>query len=358
MKITYCSWLCNPRSSFYLVAQKHIKYLREKHGYNIVEVDGCNLRLLRLLPTDYVVLHPMFWSFYYCWDNRFELTYQLFKIRSTICSKIIAFETADSDMISKQAVEIANFLPDTIVVPSEYARRSFIRSGVNKPIKVVPHGVDNVFFSNGLSLSNPDLHRLYSINRKKILFFCIHSWYRKGMDLVDKALRKLRRKDYILVVKTHYGVESEYVRTRKFFKDIPVYHVDGWLREEEVRTLIDISDIVLVPSRGGGFELNGLEALIRNKPIVYPEMSCISEYAKPIIPELEVKVSNYPIVLPDNKIHVGRGHEVDIEDFTEKIEYALENTNELQEKIKEKFKNKEDFKWEKIVDKIVSEVLK
>jgi len=333
--------------------------LREKHGYNVVEVDGCNLRLLRLLPTDYVVLHPMFWSFFYCWDNRFELTYQLFKIRNTICSKIIAFETADSDMISKQAVEIANFLPDIIAVPSEYARRTFIRSGVTKPVKVIPHGVDNIFFSSKINLDNPTIYKLYrTTDKKKILFFCNHSWYRKGMDLVDKALRKLKRKDYVLVVKTHHGVEAKFIREKKFFKDLPLVHIDGWLGEEQLKTLIDASDIVLVPSRGGGFEMNGLEALIRDKPIVYPEMSCISEYAKPIIPELEVKVTNYPIVLPNNRIHIGRGHEVDIDDFAEKIEYALDNSEELQERIKERFKNKTEFTWERIVDKIVSEVLK
>ena len=349
-RLTYC-YPVKKNVSFSLIARNHIRYgLGER--YYVFHVDVDNLRFLRLLPTNYVLLHPLFYPFYYCWYNDRELQYQLAKIRSTRCDKIVALDTADSDRISDRAVMIANYLPDVIIVPSEYSRKAYIDSGVKKPIHVLPHGVSDVFFTDIFVIKDHQLLFIYkkakNEGKKIMLFFCLHSEYRKGADIVHKAINILRkeRNDFILLCKfsTH---NQPYI-------DMCDYIITKFMNDDELKTLYDISDIVLVPSRGGGFELNGLEALIRDRPIVYPEGSCIEEYAKRIVPELAVKVAFKPIVLPNNPIHVGRGHEVDLDDFIGKIRYVLDNVEELKLKIRERFKEKHQFRWVEIVGKLIN----
>ena len=349
-RLTYC-YPVKKNVSFSLIARNHIKYgLGER--YYVFHVDVDNLRFLRLLPTNYVLLHPLFYPFYYCWYNDRELQYQLAKIRSTRCDKIVALDTADSDRISDRAVMIGNYLPDVIIVPSEYSRKAYIDSGVKKPIHVLPHGVSDVFFTDIFVIKDHQLLIIYkkakNEGKKIILFFCLHSEYRKGADLVHRAIKDLKkeRNDFILLCKfsTH---NQPYI-------DMCDYIITKFMGDDELKTLYDISDIVLVPSRGGGFELNGLEALIRDRPIIYPKGSCIEEYAGKIIPELSVKISSKPIVLKDNPIHIGKGQEVDLDDFIDKISYAIDNVDELKAKIRERFTFKLHYSWKNIVSRLVN----
>lgn len=350
-KLTYCYPLYH-NVSFKLIAEKHVEFLKEKYDVRKVNVD--NIRYFKLLPTDYVIFHPLFYPFWYCWNNDSELKYQILKLKNTLCEKIIAFDTADSDRISDKAVFIANTLPDLIILPSEWGLKAYVRSGViSSKIKVIPHGVSDVFFENKLAIKTPELYKLYKYEkRKKILYFLMHSYYRKGADIVEKAVKKLReeRKDFILVCKTsNLSIERRWCYSNCDFV------IDRMLSDEKLKTLFDICDMVLLPSRGGGFELNGLEALMRNKPVVYPKQSCIEEYAYSIIPELAVNVNSKPTVLPNNPIHVGRGHEVNVNDFTDKIRYALDNLEELKLKIVERFRKeeREKYRWRNIAEQIV-----
>jgi len=354
--ITYCYPLFQ-NVSFKIIAEKHIEYLQRK--YVIRKVDVNNIRFLKLLPTNYVIFHPLFYPLWYCWDNDYELNYQMLKFKNTLCEKLVAFDTADSDRISDKAVNIANYLPDTIVLPSKFSAKAYIRSGV-KPskIRVIPHGVSNVFFEDKVSIKTPELYKIWKYEKKKkILYFCIHSWFRKGADIVEKAISKLRekRKDFILICKcSNLKYELEYARR------MCDYVITKFMNEVELKTLYDICDMLLLPSRGGGFELNGLEALMRDKPIIYPKTSCVEEYAGKIIPELGVEIADNPIVLPKNKIHIGRGHEVNLEDFIEKTSYCLDNLQYFKEKVKTKFtrEEKEKYKWENIVKQIIEVIEK
>lgn len=350
--LTYCFPLSHI-DSFRLISEKHIQYLKKHFIVRTVDID--NIRFLRLLPADYIILHPLFYPFSNCLENSIELMYQIYKIKSTPHKRIVAFDVADSDMISEKAVFIANTLPDMIIVPSYWCKHVFIRSGVKTRIEVIPHGVPDTFlvFNSEYTLP-PELYRIRYSKKKKLLFFCTHSPYRKGLDIVVKAVKKLREKrnDFILIVRC--GVYELHLIENEL-KDVPYIAITRFMNENELRTLYDISDILLLPSRGGGFELNGLESLIRNRPVIYPKTSCIEEYAGKIIPELSVEVGNRPTVLKGNKIHVGRGHEVDLDDFIEKVDYCLNNIQYFKERIEERFKReeKEKYRWENIVRRIV-----
>jgi len=348
-RLTYCYPIMK-NVSFKLIAEKHIEHLKGR--YIIYRVDVDNLRILRLLPTNYVILHPLFYPFWYCWERDYELMYQINKIKSTICEKIVAFDTADSDRLSSKAVDIANYLPDVVVVPSEYARNTYVDSGVCKDkVRVIPHGVSDIFFDNSIVIRSV-MRKIASDSRKKILYFITHSFYRKGADLVEKAINELRkrRKDFVLICKT-----SNLMLENNWSRKNCDYVISGLLSDEEIKTLYDISDLLILPSRGGGFELNGLEALMRNRPVIYPKESCIEEYAGKVVPELGVKIASRPTVLQGNKIHVGRGHEVDLNDFIDKINYALDNIDELKEKVRTRFTRemRERYRWGNIANEII-----
>lgn len=353
--LTYCLPLSHI-DSFRLISEKHIQYLKRYFIVRVVDVD--NIRFLRLLPADYIILHPLFYPFWNCLENSIELMYQIYKIKSTPHKRIVAFDVADSDMISDRAVFLANTLPDMIIVPSYWCKHVYTKSGVKTRIEVIPHGVSDVFLDSNNKQLPPELHRIRCSKKKKLLFFCTHSPYRKGLDIVIKAVKNLREKrnDFILIMRCSVH-EIQLVENE--LKDVPVITITRFMSDIELKTLYDISDILLLPSRGGGFELNGLEALIRNRPVVYPKTSCIEEYAGKIIPELSVEVRDRPIVLPGNKIHVGRGHEVDLNDFIEKVDYCLDNIQYFKEKIEERFKReeKEKYKWRNIVRRIVGALI-
>ncbi|MGB9705603.1 MAG: hypothetical protein ACPL3C_09145, partial [Pyrobaculum sp.] len=79
------------------------------------------------------------------------------------------------------------------------------------------------------------------------------------------------------------------------------------------------SDVVLVPSRGGGFERNALEALALGVPALVPAVGPWVEYIPPkLFPYLAVAVEGFDTVLPNNPIHTGRGPRADARDLAEK----------------------------------------
>ena len=343
--ITYC-YIVDGDSAFTLVSRYHIECLRSK-GFEVKEVDRSKLRYSILLPTGYVIIHPYMSLYFPMSDNEIKL--QAIKLRSTLCDKIVGIDVADSDRISERAIWITELLLDILIVPSNFSRNSFVNSGFKGRIEVVPHGVSDIFLDTPFTIRNPELYILHRRfrDKKKLLYFCLRNDYRKGGDIVEKAVEQLRRErnDFVVI-----GKMGKHVKLKGFCD----YVITDFLDEYDLKTLYDICDILLLPSRGGAFELNGLEALVRYRPVIYPMESCIVEYAYKVIPELAVKISNRPRVFPNNKVHIGCGHEVDLEDFIDKIHYALDNVEELKAKVKERFKDREKYRWKNIVEQIIS----
>jgi len=107
--------------------------------------------------------------------------------------------------------------------------------------------------------------------------------------------------------------------------------ITEWLSDPDLVSLYDSCDILLAPSRGGGFEINVLEGLARGLIVITSDWSAIQEYAGPYV--LTVKSTEEKInILPGNPIHIGYGANPDANHLYEILNYAIENLDYLKKK--------------------------
>ena len=278
-------------------------------------------------------------------------------------NKIGGFDVADSNRISRLAVDLINKI-DLMIVPSNFSKTAYINSVVTTPIEVLPHGINDEFLRDDFSdIDNIDkqqhtvntnninivgLRRARRYGNILILYFVTHSEHRKGADLVSEVMRRIQKKypNVLLVIKSGHD-------TSRTFNNINHIHIKGWLDDRELRILYDSCDMCISPSRGGGFELNALEAASRGIPTLVTNGGCFTDLIDYFIPiNLSSKITQ---PLPGNAVHIGYGYEVDINDLEKKI---IDTINRL-EYWENHFKNnskeiREKYSWvniSKILDR-------
>lgn len=319
--------------SFGVVGWHHITYMRQNNvKFGIEDVSWEFIRTLDgLTEKKNILVHPFLYPFAsgLTLHKNIEVLAKLLRNKA----KIGGFDVADSDKITDLAAHFINKL-DLIMVPSDFAKDAYIRSGVRPEIvQVLPHGVPDNFImkeehsdnSDRLQLRTVQLPTESAINRLKdlknkgnilVLFFCMHSEWRKGADIVAGVMRKIqtRHKNVVLISKSRRSTGELYPGV---FNCSPV---NGWMDEEDLRRLYDVCDILLSPSRGGGFELNALESISRGVPTLVTNGGCFTDLMQYYIP---INVGRYVHPLPGNPIHNGVGPECDLGDFEKKLEDVI-----------------------------------
>jgi len=329
-KIAYMYPIRN-RVSFTYIGQMHVRLLRK--AFTVDEIDILQYYLADS-GYDVVVTHPIFYPFTHRNPLRFcERLGQLEKLRE-IAPVLVGFEVADSDRIADYCAEIINQFYDAFIVPSKFSCKVFYESGVRKPCYVIPHGIHPDLLRadpDKAELNNFDLRRVYELKRdygkRIVLFFLWHSGWRKGADIVANAMNVVqeKRNDVILVIKCVNPVEP-YL---KYFRSVKHVLVRGWLSWNELALLYKLADVCVCPSRGGGFELNALEAIAMGVPTIAHPYGCFADYSRFLI---TAKATYGCKVIPDNHIHVGKGWSVDAKDLAEKIIDVINNIDEYKAK--------------------------
>jgi len=322
--------------SFSLIAERHVEELRKY--FRLYAIDELALSGLYPATNPLLILHPFF---YPMTKYAKRLQRLLARVRG-----IIGIDVADSDRISNLAVSMTHYA-EAMIVPSSWARDSYVRSGVRVPVHILPHGVESSWFTSPFQLTI--FKKLYDMKKEKglvyLLHFCWHSPYRKGLDLVLRTYEILRkeRKDVILIAK-FMSPDGE---PHRIIRRLGGIIISGWLSEDQKRELYDISDIYLLFSRGGGFELNGLEAIVRNNVVIAGNEGSWVDYL-PDFCLVETRVC--PYVLKDNAIHVGKGREIIIDKAIDKICEIADNLDDYKAKIREHVnKNiRDEYTWEAV----------
>ena len=341
--------------SFRFIAEQHIRYLKNKLPNNTKIVEG---DVDTFDPTAWglkrkLIIHPLFYPFFDGVSPTAKV--KLGKLNQCLNKgyDIIAFDTADSDRISEKAVDLANKVT-AIVVPSNFAKWVFEKSGVTVPLHVVPHGIPDEFMVDERTVTHPDLAKLKEMKDKNDWIFVhvnvTHSGGRKGIDLFAKAMSIVQRRNpnTIILAKRLEGLDPYLPLLRQ----LRCIEIGSYLDLDSYRQLYDLSDITVLASRGGGFEANAIESLARGVPTIVPNAGCFLDYIKYAIP---VRVTNNkPVVLPDNPIHVGRGWEIDVNELAKTILKVADNLSKYKRKARRNMKKIwKEYSWSRIADKII-----
>jgi len=327
MRTVYYFYPLDHRVSFQFVAKQYIEMLRTR--YTVEEVDERSFYGRDVFVKVPAFVHP------YLYVTGKQPERALWEVAKY--DKIVAVDVADSDKLSQAAVNLLN-LADACIVPSTWSREAYIRSGVGTPVHVVPHALSAVFREPKVDAREcPDLaeHAVLLLKVRErykalICFFLWHSFWRKGGDLVLKTLSKLRRErnDFAVVARTTdttllAGLE---------LAQVPAVALPKWLNERAVVAVYDLCDIYPLFSRGGGFELNGLEALARGEIVLAAAEGSWIDY---LPPEFLLPVAKYEHPLPQNPFHVGFGPVVDVEKAVDKLHEIIDDLDEWKARARE-----------------------
>jgi len=330
--------------SFNRISEFHIreleKYVKVQRIYESV------LDTIMWVPGKNVLLHPILYMLIGDRREVFNSRRKRLKRLLEVKRKLGGFEVCDTDRLSDTAVDVLNKM-DLVFVPSRWAKSVVVRSGVRTSVEVLPHAIDDVFRSDSRRVTSEDLAPLVKLKREHnatfVLFFLMHSGYRKGADLVKRVMERIQeeRDDVFLVVKTGRIIDPFLPPLRT----LRTIHVAGWLSEDDLRQLYDLCDVCLVPSRGGGFELNALEAIARGVPTLVTEAGAFLDYINYAIP---VRVGRKCRVYADNPIHIGEGYEADVEDFYKKLKDVIDHLGKYRRKFAKYAKAvREKYTWER-----------
>lgn len=336
----------NSANSFNIVSANHVKYLRHKHisendNIEIDEVDWTQLQNLDWKEKRNVLIHPFLYQF---------ASYESFMQNSRNFARLLAtkhkiggFDVADSDRISKIAVDLINKI-DLIMVPSNFAKDVYIKSGVTIPVEILPHGIEDEFLTDAhIRTDNIEIAKLRKLKEGGnvlILYFLVHSGHRKGADLVKEVMKRVQKKfkNVYLVVK---GKDKDY------FSDIRSIYIESWMNDNDLISLYDTCDICLSPSRGGGFEMNALEAASRGLPTLVANGGCFLDLIDYFIPVNVSSSTTRP--LPGNSIHIGLGHDIDVNDFEVKLVDSINRLDYWKDRVHGNIKEiREKYTWREV----------
>jgi glycosyltransferase involved in cell wall biosynthesis len=202
-------------------------------------------------------------------------------------------------------------MPDHLVVSSQWAKEIIEKNDIKKPISIVNLGVDSEIF-----------HPIDVAKRpKNFVFLTIGKWeIRKSHDVVIECFnRAFNDNDNVeLWLVTHNPFlnneqEKEWinlVESSKLRQKIKIF--PRLETQKDLAQVISYSDCGLYVSRAEGWNLELLETMAMNKPVIATNYSAHTEYCTPNNSYLVDIVSETKAV--DNKWFNGLGHWADIDD--------------------------------------------
>jgi glycosyltransferase involved in cell wall biosynthesis len=343
--------------SFRSIAESHIKELRKYYNVQTFDEESTTI-VFTILPytcSPPIIMHPFFYPI-----ARYE---KILKQKLGGIQNIIGVDVADSNHISQYAVQLTENA-EALIVPSNFARNTYVNSGCRKPVYVVNHGVPDEWI--GRIIDKPKalkqlLDYKYESGKKLIQTWVMHSWYRKGEDLAYEVFNKLleERDDVALVVrrpgtidvydsKIDYSITEGLTASPLTINAKPKLSILSlWLEDYKIEELMSICDIFLLTSRGGGFEHPPLLAMSKGEVVIGARGGAWEDY----IPQWLLIDSHESLqLLPGNPIHDGVGIEIEVEKAVDKLHEIIDSMDEYKSRIAEYVNEKirEEFTWSKI----------
>lgn len=266
------------------------------------------------------------------------------KILVTVC---------ESDRIPPRWAQCANLMT-LVVVPSEWCKKAFERSGVRVPILVVPHGVSG-HTGQPWDLPNDKLIRLLHVSG------ALSFPQRKGTPQLLLAFRRIvkqyQQEDvrlYLKIPKT----ESMQEAVQKLELDSYVHFLpDRPSDPVQMAALLSKIDAVIQPSRGEGFGLIPLEARCVGTPAI---LTNATGHAQHFASECDVEVATGPSTpLKTQGNEEGSCPTVSVEAIEAALEQFLVEPAQWQKKtLQWASKHRHEWHWDVVLKPLTDYVIK
>lgn len=241
---------------------------------------GVILKSLVNKDIDYniVIVHttPEFWS-----------------AHKEVTKTMIGYTVWETDKLHPDWAPYINANVSKCLVPCEWNRDVFKRSGVEVPIGVVPHGIDTNYAS-----SDNTTFSISGLNEDTYVFYSIFQWQERKnpAGLIKSYLHAFHNgEDVALVLKTYRSSyddkEKEAVRQligyTKYMSPVvggthpPIFLIPNMLSDSEIRSLHRRGDCYVSLDRGEGFGCVPFEAGASGNPVIITGIGGALEYAKP-----------------------------------------------------------------------------
>jgi len=178
----------------------------------------------------------------------------------------------ETDQIEPSWVDICNRF-DLIVVPSHWCRETFVRSGVDTPVLVVPHGLDPEYRPYG---DKPRTGPLTFYNTFYATSYCS----RKSLEELVRAFLTAfhGRSDVVLRLRTDSRAKLAELRERYDFGDlIRVESIPGSDTETYARIYSEVHCTVH-PSKGEGFGMVPFQSIASETPVIALHETGMADY--------------------------------------------------------------------------------
>jgi glycosyltransferase involved in cell wall biosynthesis len=183
------------------------------------------------------------------------------------CERIVNYSTWDSTLVPRDRVEEINRAVTLQYVPCQQNLESFQESGVRVPIKVLHHGVDANQFPY-LDRHHPNCFTFGSFSDFSP---------RKGIDVLIRAFQD----EFAPGESVRLLLKSTRAAPAYQTHDPRVSLVSRFMNQEALLEFLRQMDVFVLPSRGEGFGLTGLEAMSTGLPLIATNWSGPAEYLDP-----------------------------------------------------------------------------
>lgn len=178
--------------------------------------------------------------------------------------RIVNYCMWESTLVPKDFIEEINKSVTLQYVPCQQNVESFVECGVRVPIKVLHHGVDTQQF--------PLLPRCHS----EIFTFGTFGDFspRKGIDVLLRAFQdEFSSKESVRLLMKSSSSSAAYE-----VHDPRIKFISGFMNQQALLKFLQEINVFVLPSRGEGFGLCGLEAMSTGLPLIATNWSGPVEY--------------------------------------------------------------------------------
>ena len=270
--------------------------------------------------------------------------------------KRILYTMLENDKLPPFWVKALNTV-DQVWTPSEWGKKVFEKSGVIKPVKVVPAGVD-------LNMFNPWREPMVP-RGDKFRFLCVGKFEkRKGYDILLKAFCDEFKKDEkvelivmadsIRLFDPNFNVYKELMNMRLPADRAELQIVEGMIPQySEMGRLYTSADCFVNPTRGEGWNLPLCEAMACGLPCITTGWGAHMDFANDSNAYL---LKDFKLVPSDQKmsqlfLSFGKWAEPSVEELRQKMRYVFEHKDEAK-KLGEKAANDmKEWSWDKSAEK-------